>query len=94
LLNLDWDQIVPHIFVIRVLDGSRDALAASLKEKGIETGFHYLPNHKLSLFATGDVYPHAEQASGQLLTIPLHAELTDAEQEQVVSAIKTFFRAN
>lgn len=92
MLELDWEQIVPHIFVIRVVGGARDALAAALKDAGIETGFHYQPNHTLSLFAGGPC-PVAEGLAEEILTIPLHAELTDAEQDAVIAAVRDFSKA-
>jgi len=90
ILDLNWDEIVPHVFVVRVLDGSRDELRAALKERGIETGFHYQPNHKLAFFADGESLPRAEQMAEELITIPLHAQLTDNEQTQVIGAIRAF----
>ena len=90
VLDSNWDEIVPHIFVIRVAAGQRDALADFLKSKGVETGFHYQPNHKLSYFADHSGFPGADCAAGEILTIPLHAALTDAEQEEVIAAIGDF----
>jgi dTDP-4-amino-4,6-dideoxygalactose transaminase len=90
VLDLNWDEIVPHIFVIRVSDGRRDALGDFLKGKGIESGFHYQPNHKLSLFADGGAFPRADKAAEEILTIPLHAALSDAEQDEVIAAIREF----
>jgi dTDP-4-amino-4,6-dideoxygalactose transaminase len=90
VLDLNWDEIVSHIFVIRVTNGRRDALGDFLKGKGIETGFHYQPNHRLSLFADGGDYPQADKAAEEILTIPLHAALTDEEQAEVINAIRSF----
>jgi dTDP-4-amino-4,6-dideoxygalactose transaminase len=92
-LELDWAQIVPHIFVVRVSDGAREALAKALKAEEIETGFHYLPNHRLSFFKSSYALPMAEKLADELLTLPLHAELTDDEQARVITAVTQFFRA-
>jgi dTDP-4-amino-4,6-dideoxygalactose transaminase len=91
LLDLDWDEIVPHIFVVRVVGGRKEALQDFMMERGIETGFHYQPNHNLSLFG-GDELPVADKVAAELVTIPLHAELTDSEQTQVIETITAFFR--
>ena len=91
VLTLDWDEIVPHIFVVRVHESFRDALGEWLKERGIETGFHYQPNHRLSYFASSEPLPAAEALANELLTLPLHAELTDDEQTRVIGAVKEFF---
>jgi dTDP-4-amino-4,6-dideoxygalactose transaminase len=90
VLDLNWDEIVPHIFVIRISDGQRDALADFLKSKCIETGFHYQPNHRLSYFSEQGAFPHADKAADEILSIPLHAALTDAEQDEVIAAIRAF----
>jgi dTDP-4-amino-4,6-dideoxygalactose transaminase len=92
MLDLDWNGLVPHIFVVRVLDGFRDMLVDHLKTLGIETGFHYQPNHQLSKFAAKGQFPCANQLAEQLLTLPLHPDLTDAEQEDVIGALKDFFK--
>jgi len=90
MLDLNWHEIVPHIFVVRVLDGSRDALREALHGQGIETGFHYQPNHKLAFFSEDKELPQAELLAEELLTIPLHAQLTDTEQTQVIDTIRCF----
>ncbi len=92
LLDLDWNGLVPHIFVIRVPADQREALREHLNGRGIETGFHYQPNHVLSLYSTDAKFPVAEELAAELLTIPLHAELTDDEQTQVITEIRNFFR--
>lgn len=91
MLALDWDEIAPHIFVVRVHERFRDALADRLKEQGIETGFHYQPNHRLSYFAAAESLPVAEALAGELLTLPLHTELTDDDLSRVVGVVKEFF---
>jgi len=90
VLGLNWDEIVPHIFVIRVGGEQRDALADFLRGRGIETGFHYLPSHRLSLFAAPGPFPVADAVAEEILTIPLHAALTDLEQDEVIAAIREF----
>ncbi|HON57884.1 MAG TPA: DegT/DnrJ/EryC1/StrS family aminotransferase, partial [bacterium] len=40
----DFDEIVPHIFPIRILNGKRDFIKQKLAENNIDTGIHYYPN--------------------------------------------------
>ena len=47
LLELDYENIVMHIFPI-IIQNNRDSIRDSLLNKGIQTGIHYLPNHYLS----------------------------------------------
>lgn len=89
LLDMDWDEIVPHIFVVRVPADRRTALRTHLKSQGIESGLHYQPNHQLSFFA-GNKCPVSDRLGLELLTIPLHAELTDDEQTRVIAALRDF----
>lgn len=87
MLDLDYDNIVPHIFVLRILGGRRDLLARALKEAGIESGIHYQANHLLSYFNRGYALPASEVLLEQIISIPLHAMLTDEEQDRVVRVV-------
>lgn len=91
-LDLDYENIVPHIFVLRVGNGLRDQLMEYLWAVDIECGIHYQPNHQLSYFATDYRLPCAEALSSELLTLPLHAELSDEEQNRVINTINHFFK--
>jgi len=84
-----------HQYVVRVT--RRDALRDDLAEQGIQTAIYYpIPLHLQPCFAdlgygTGDM-PVAEQAAGEVLALPMYAELTEAQQRHVVDAIADFFR--
>jgi dTDP-4-amino-4,6-dideoxygalactose transaminase len=91
LLEGDPGPIVPHIFPIRVLNGKRDGLRQFLSERGIESGIHYKPNHLLSYFGGGKgSLPLTEKLYEELLTLPLHPGLMDADLDQVIMAVKEF----
>lgn len=89
-LDLDYANIVPHIFPIRILDGRRDVLMERLRANKIECGIHYMPNHLLEYFSTDYPLPRAESLGGELLSLPLHAELTALEQERAIEIIINF----
>jgi UDP-2-acetamido-2-deoxy-ribo-hexuluronate aminotransferase len=71
---------------------NRDALAAKLKEQGIPTAVYY-PKclHEQPVFAScgkwGD-FPVAEKASREVLSLPMHPFLSEADQDRIVAAIK------
>ncbi|MEW6007263.1 MAG: DegT/DnrJ/EryC1/StrS family aminotransferase, partial [bacterium] len=92
LFEDDYEQTIPHIFPIRVLDGKRDLLREYLMDAGIECGIHYYPNHLLTYYGNlKGKLPATEKIYNQLLSIPLHPGLTEEDQEYIIENIKRFF---
>jgi dTDP-4-amino-4,6-dideoxygalactose transaminase len=91
ILTLPYEEMVPHIFVLRVLDGRRDELLAHLRASDIECGVHYKPNHLLTRFRTSYSLPTAERLGREVISLPTHAALTVDEQAAVIAAVKVFF---
>ena len=50
LIPMDYDDTIPHIFPILVLNGKREKLMQIFTEKDIQFGIQYRPNHLLSYF--------------------------------------------
>jgi UDP-2-acetamido-2-deoxy-ribo-hexuluronate aminotransferase len=78
-------------YTIRVPD--RDALAKRLSACGIPTAIHY-PKclHEQPVFANlgyrwGSL-PHAEKASREVISLPMHPYLTASEQEEIVAQVR------
>ena len=83
------DFIVPHIQVIRVLDGKKDLLRQALEKEGIPTGLHYKPNHLHSFFGHGKEHlPATEELFSEIMTLPLHPALSCQDVEEVCAVIK------
>ena len=85
---------VYHLYVVRARE--RDALAHFLKERGIATGIHYpVPSHKQP--AVEHLAPppleRTEQLVQEILTLPISAGHTDAEIDEVIAAVRAFFKA-
>jgi len=86
-------DIVPHIFVIRVLHGLRDSMKLKLEENNISTGLHYKPNHLLTFYGAGkEKLPITEKIYSEILTLPLHPALTIEEVETICSIINKFLK--
>ena len=90
---------VYHVYGIRVLNGQRDALAAHLKEQGIETIMHYpTPMHLQGAYAdlnlTRGSLPLAEEFSATELSIPIFPGMKDEQVLYVADVINRFFGAH
>ncbi len=91
LFKRNYDAMVPHIFVIKVLNGKRDGLKDYFDSKQTARAVHYYPNHLLTLYRKkGIKLPITELLYSQVFTLPLHAGLTFTDQDKIVSEIKKF----
>ena len=72
----------------------RNELAAFLKERGIQTGIHYpVPTHRQP--AVEALRPatlaRTERLVEEILSLPMSANHTPAEIDQVTAAVRDFF---
>jgi len=87
---------VYHLYVIRA--PRRDELQAFLKSRGISSGIHYpIPAHLQSALSflgcqAGDL-PVTERVVREILSLPMYAELTEAEVACVADSIRAFYPA-
>jgi dTDP-4-amino-4,6-dideoxygalactose transaminase len=89
----EWATPVYHMYVVRA--EKRDDLQKFLKDKNIETGIHYpKPNHLqpavAGLFPYIPKLPRTEQAVKEILSLPIHGEMTLEAADQVCNAIAEF----
>jgi dTDP-4-amino-4,6-dideoxygalactose transaminase len=84
-----------HMFYVLLKDGAqREGLISHLEQRGILAVFHYLPLHVSDMGRRfggreGDC-PVTENISGRLLRLPFFNNLTNAEQDDVIAAVKSF----
>jgi dTDP-4-amino-4,6-dideoxygalactose transaminase len=90
LFEFNYDNVVPHIFPIRVLNDQRDGLREHLLKSNIECGIHYIPNHQLSFYKSSEPLVKTEEIYQQLLTVPLHPDLTFDQQKNIIYIIQDF----
>jgi dTDP-4-amino-4,6-dideoxygalactose transaminase len=86
----NYNTVVPHIYVVQIHGmKNRKDIQGKLLAKGIQVGFHYQPNHWLSLYKnesnkrltiTDSVFP-------ELITLPLHPELSETDVDYVVAEL-------
>ncbi len=87
LIKMDYENIVPHIFPILVKDGLRNYLFDEFKKKGIQCGIHYKPNHLLTKYKSTYSLTVTEEAYAQIISLPLHPEITDIEIKKICKII-------
>ena len=89
---------VYHQYTVRVPDGKRDTLRDYLKEQGVGSEVYYpVPIHKQKLYTQelgyNQTLPETEKAALEVLSLPVHPSLSQADLETVVKAINTFMGA-
>jgi len=84
---------VYHLYVVAT--SGRDQLATFLKDKGIATGIHYpVPCHQqpaVEYLKPGPL-EHTERIVKQILTLPISAGHRESEIDEVVAAVRAFFK--
>ena len=86
----NYNEVVPHIYVLRIKKlKNRKQLKADLLSKGIQVGYHYQPNHWLDYYnySSHNSLPITERVFPELLTIPLHPDLTVEDIEYVAKEL-------
>ncbi len=89
-LKHNYDRISPFNYTI--LADRRDDLMVYLEGKGVGTVINYIPNHDQPLFGgvKADL-PNTKKAYKDMVSIPMHAGLTDEDVAVVIKAIKDFY---
>jgi perosamine synthetase len=86
---------VYHLYVIRC--ARRDKLRSWLAERGVETGIHYpepihlQPAYRRMFGFSGGELPKSEAVCKDVLSIPLHANLSEEEIQSVSESIHEFY---
>lgn len=89
------NEHIYHQYTVRA--ERRDALKAHLAKLGIGCAVYYpTPLHVQPCFASlgyrQGQFPEAERAAHEVLSLPVYPELTDQLQDQVIEAVRGFYR--
>jgi dTDP-4-amino-4,6-dideoxygalactose transaminase len=89
--EMPWGRHVYHVYTLRTDD--RDGLQQALTAAGIQTGIHYpIPVHLQPAYADlgygRGAFPQSEKAAGEVLSLPLYPEMTDAQLEAVTRVVQ------
>lgn len=85
-----------HMFYVKLADlAQRTAFISFLRERGVQSSFHYVPLHsapagqKYGVFSGVDEFTTAE--SDRLTRLPMYYGLTESDRQAVVDAAHAFF---
>jgi dTDP-4-amino-4,6-dideoxygalactose transaminase len=88
---------VYHIYAIRV--ANRDEVIKCLADQGIGTGIHYpVPVHLQEAYRhlgyRRGAFPVAERCASEFVSLPIYPELTHAQVQEVIQAVKAAIAEN
>lgn len=83
-----------HLYVIRTK--RRDELLAYLGDKGVQCGIHYpVPVYSLGAYSalgfSEKDFPVTEQCAGEILSLPMFAELEEEQIDTVTRRVREFY---
>ena len=85
---------VYHQYTVKIRDGKRDAFIAHLEQNGVGYGVFYplsIPEQKCYIpLGINTPCPVTDAIKQQVVSLPVHPQLTQAEVESVVSCINSF----
>jgi len=79
-----------HLYCIRCED--RNGLSKYLKSIGIVTGVHYKPIHLYNCYGNVPKLPRAEKLFKEILSLPMHPNLTNDEVYKVIQEIIFYYK--
>lgn len=85
-----------HQYTLRVLNGKRDGLRSYLEDRGVPSMIYYpLPLHFQKAFENARYpigsMPVSELLSSEVLSLPMHTEMSAEEMKFIVDNVKSFF---
>ncbi|WP_234032829.1 DegT/DnrJ/EryC1/StrS family aminotransferase [Paenibacillus faecalis] len=81
-----------HLFQIKFKEESlRDRMIVHLQEQNIATGVHYYPCHLHPVYLhLKAVVPLSSEIWKSILTLPIHPNVTEEDQERIINRIREF----
>lgn len=98
-----WAESSWHLYVVRLQPGAlrigRNDFIEELKNRNIGTSVHYLPVHMHPFYRDKYGYrpednPVAADSYGRMLSLPLHAGLSDEDVDDVIQAVRELVFSN
>ena len=85
---------VYHQYTVRVVGQDRDEFSKQLESCGIGSGVYYpIPTHKLASFNTKDDLPNTDRVCKEVLSLPVHPDLSKKDLEKIVKCVNKIAKA-
>jgi len=73
-----------------ILVKNRLKFMKKMKENDIETGIHYHPIHKFSLYKENYKLPITEKVSKKIVSLPIHPNLSESDVDRIIKCVNKF----
>ena len=77
-----------HLFWVRVKD--RNSFRKKMASKGIETGIHYQPIHRMKLYSSTQKLPITDEVGSTIVSLPMHANLSNLDVDRIIKFSNEF----
>lgn len=85
-LSRPENQHVFHQYTVRV--AVRDEVLRDVVEAGVAAAVYYpTPTHRLPAYATADDLPETDRAAGEVMSLPVHPRLDEADVDHVIGVV-------
>lgn len=91
----DFEGASVFHYVIRVLGGQREDLAAFMKDRGVDTGIHWMPGNRFTRYRDcrgANSIPVTDRLGDEILTLPLWSYMTEEVLLTVANTIRAFWK--
>jgi len=93
---IDNSSHVYHQYTLKIMNNERDRLKEYLSENGIPSMIYYpIPLYKQKAFqkyvSDDFILPITEKLSKDVISLPIHTELENSNQDYIINIIKQFF---
>jgi dTDP-4-amino-4,6-dideoxygalactose transaminase len=89
----DFSNVSPFIYFVRVRADWRLDMIDYLRQRGIDTGIHFMPAHEYTFYQDcrhASDMSVTNQASSEQVTLPLHSLMTAETVRRVAEGIRSF----
>ena len=91
----NYSTHVYHQYTVRITNGRRDELQAYLREKNVPSMIYYpialYDQEAFAKYHNGVPHPNTEKLCKQVISFPIHTEMSESVQEYIIETIQSFF---